>query len=56
MTKKEAIQAYFARFDEGPPIREMEDQAAIDAMVQAIKSGIRMRSVIDDELPPGALN
>lgn len=56
MTRTEAIQAYYAKFDEGPPIREMDEQAAIAAMVEAINSGIPMDSAIEKELPDGALN
>ncbi len=56
MTYQEAIAAYIEKFDEGPPIREMDEQEAIDAMAAAIASGVSMESNIDEELPAGALN
>ncbi len=56
MTYQEAIAAYIDEFDEGPPIREMDEQAAIDAMADAVESGVPMVSPIEEGLPEGAFN
>ena len=57
MTYQEAIQAYVEKFDEGPPIREMEEQEAIRAIEAALESGKPMESSpIEDELPEGAFH
>ena len=54
MNKKEAIIKYFEMFDEGPPILDMDDEDAIEAIEEALESGEPMS---DDpyDIPPDGL-
>lgn len=55
MDRKEAIAAYFEKFDEGPPIVGMEEDVAILLKEEAIKSGKKMTEGAEVDIPDEAL-
>lgn len=48
MTLPEAIRAYYEKFDEGPPIFEMDETEALSLIEKALESG----EPIDEPAPP----
>lgn len=50
-----AIAAYIEKFNEGPPIFEMEEEAAIKAIQHAIDTGEPIEEGAEANLPDGAL-
>jgi len=55
MTLMEAVSAYIDKFDEGPPIFEMDEHRAISLIKKAIKDGRPMEESADRDIPPGAI-
>lgn len=55
MDYQQAIEAYTDQFEEDPPLREMDELDAIEAIQDALENGEPLTdSPLDDELPPGA--
>lgn len=51
----EAVRAYIARFNEGPPIFGMEPEDAVRQIRAALANGEPVKTGAESEIPPGAL-
>ena len=54
MNYQDAISAYFEKFDEGPPIRDMDENEAIAAIEVALETGKPITEGKDQDIPEGA--
>ncbi len=55
MTQEEAIKAYFEKFDRGPPIWGLDEDAAIRLIEESLKAGKQLEPPADPGMPPDAL-
>jgi len=55
MNLKDAIAAYFEKFDEGPPIFGMDEVDAVDAIESALELGKPMEEGAEADIPSGAV-